>query len=1517
MVEKISPCTPIQEGMILRSLESANELYFMAFYYELLPEVNTAKLRSAWERAFNSVPVLRVKLMSTQNGHVQVLLRDRQFRWNEVKVTEDENIKLECDSLRERWLAKSSHDVLYPFEIILINSANKRILVIHIFHGLYDAISFSRLMSCVAQEYQIGSPSVPFGSNYFDCLPYGPLLRLSTAKSYWINHLAQTQSYVMPRLVETPAEKDVTVTMDFHRSIAFEARRQELNVTSQALIQACWISVLQEYVGNVVTIGLVISGRSLDIPNAAEIIGPLFNIIPFSVEISSDDTYRALAKKCHEINTASMKYHHTPLRDIVKWTRDKRRTPLFDTLLSYQSYNHNEFPQDRLWKEIGQTAQSDFPLALEVQQNSNTSMRLILAARKDISDEGKSLEILSNFRDAMDQALEQPDSPASNRIAPSKSLKAPVSMTSRASTENPLETVEDPQLLARMDIVKAEIAKLASVAVDDLKQNSSIFEFGLDSIDVMKLSSRLKAHGFSLLMTSIMKYPIVQEIASRLKADNPAKKKTGSNKEYLKKIKTLHDSLKQSNVDIDDVYRILPATPLQESLLAQTINSNYSRYFTHDILRIQSDVNVERLKNAWLTVYKKSPILQTSFVEIDNPSVEESFAQIIRKEASFIWEETTVPDISHIDLLLDQIKNNVVKGGLSSALFALTIMNSGDQKFLIVSLSHALYDGWSISLLHNDVFCAYYGKYVGRPSYETVVQRICEESSDRSLTFWSSYLSRAKRSLIWPELSLNVKDEITRASRYELVSSISTARLQAFCKENRVTIQAVSQTCFALVLASYVHSLEVCFGITISGRDNEEDLEILFPTMNTIVFHSILFGTRLEMIHYTQDNMSSIRPHQQFPLRKALATRKTNYNKLFDTLFIYQKQQRTQSSSEQLYESISGVADAEFPLCVEMEMVDSQIAWRAACSSSLADERFEEKYLHDLDLVLANIITGRTEPTFVEDHAKISICGLEPYSVEKANTGDSKDIGSPVSFAGSDSSWTELELTLRAALSIVSGTAARLIDKNMSIFHLGIDSISVLKVVAFLRNKGINITVSQILKAQSICAMTAVIEQNKPENEEAHDYWAEVESEMHKSLDCDILLEMIGLSSSNVHCVMPATPMQVYMLAMWEKSEGALFYPTFKFRVQNSVDYLGICNAWQSLVSKVPMLRTVFMFTQNARYPVVQAVVKDFVKSKLHNAEYNEQSGLSKLIQPYLRLEIAFEDVSWLLKIHIHHALYDAFSLQKIKDKFTQLLRAELIPSEPVEPFLNYVALCNASRKAEKRRIFWTDYLLEAKPLQLHLTDGAETHRTEIFRASLIPDVVSIEDITKSNGLTVGAIFLATYARLYARFASLNRAQHQSDRTEDVILGVYLANRGLPIEGLSDKTVPVLNLVPLRVRKPYSSAILTSARKIQQDLQEIGNGNNALVALWEIKQWTGIVLDSFVNILGNLDSRDCEEQVVRPDESNSTAQLEDIEYENGVGEASSSPLEPFEPSIGMLSGSVRDAYKVRQRVRRH
>ena len=119
--------------------------------------------------------------------------------------------------------------------------------------------------------------------------------------------------------------------------------------------------------------------------------------------------------------------------------------------------------------------------------------------------------------------------------------------------------------------------------------------------------------------------------------------------------------------------------------------------------------------------------------------------------------------------------------------------------------------------------------------------------------------------------------------------------------------------------------------------------------------------------------------------------------------------------------------------------------------------------------------------------------------------------------------------------------------------------------------------------------------------------------------------------------------------------------------------------------------------------------------------------------------------------------------------------------------------------------------------------------------------------ISRAENISFQALFLASYATVYAKL--LSRLGVGITQSSDVIFGIYLANRSHPLPGLPTLAAPTVNLVPLRIRKALGAPILEIAKNIQQDLHLIGSVENSRVGLWEICDWTGVLIDCFVNFL--------------------------------------------------------------------
>ena len=74
-IERIAPCTPLQEGIIYHYLSSSTPLYCSSFTFELDPSVNIENLRSAWDQAQRDVQMLRARLLPSPDGYAQVIMK--------------------------------------------------------------------------------------------------------------------------------------------------------------------------------------------------------------------------------------------------------------------------------------------------------------------------------------------------------------------------------------------------------------------------------------------------------------------------------------------------------------------------------------------------------------------------------------------------------------------------------------------------------------------------------------------------------------------------------------------------------------------------------------------------------------------------------------------------------------------------------------------------------------------------------------------------------------------------------------------------------------------------------------------------------------------------------------------------------------------------------------------------------------------------------------------------------------------------------------------------------------------------------------------------------------------------------------------------------------------------------------------------------------------------------------------------------------------------------------------------
>lgn len=461
-------------------------------------------------------------------------------------------------------------------------------------------------------------------------------------------------------------------------------------------------------------------------------------------------------------------------------------------------------------------------------------------------------------------------------------------------------------------------------------------------------------------------------------------------------------------------------------------------------------------------------------------------------------------------------------------------------------------------------------------------------------------------------------------------------------------------------------------------------------------------------------------------------------------------------------------------------------------------------------------------------------------------------------------SWSVTERTFRRVFSNVAMIPEDEIERTDTIFQLGLDSISAILLSNDLRKEGIFLSVAEILKQGTIERMAATTSSLDKESQRPVTSTINTTAIIQDALSgIDIAATLSGVSTE-LEAALPLTAGQLYMISCWKNSNYALFMPTFTFKsARLEKDKIQI--AWSALVEQEPILRTAFIATKNTAKPFIQATYKkalpqfEWYETSCSSPAFlrfviaQEQQRAVNLSVPPVRLCSVSTPTDTVLFLSIHHALYDGVSLPLLLSKLQTLLSG----ANPEHPkptgsiWADFIAY-TYSQSSTKQQEFWQSHLQSASstPTPLNHPNLPATQRTSHFQPAALTDVSSLNLTCRKAGVSLQALFLACFARVYAH--QLNAYRSPVNTVSDVVFGVYLANRQLPVAGVDSMAAPTLNIVPLCVRgagREMALPLLELAQAVQQTLVEISSPQNSVVDLVKIVEWTGVSVDCFVNFL--------------------------------------------------------------------
>ncbi|OGM49538.1 hypothetical protein ABOM_001685 [Aspergillus bombycis] len=479
--------------------------------------------------------------------------------------------------------------------------------------------------------------------------------------------------------------------------------------------------------------------------------------------------------------------------------------------------------------------------------------------------------------------------------------------------------------------------------------NDDFFHLGGDSISAIQLIGRARQEGLQLQVSDVLAHPVLSDLA-KLTEQNAMPQfcgaskvqtfgllPTGTNLESL-----FEEASRQCGITCDDIEDVYPCTPLQEGMMAMTATQG-GLYSCQTAFSIPLHVDISRLKAAWNRTAETNPILRTRIVHTTGGKT----LQVVVKPSD-LWEH-------------DGFQGSDMSGhlfGLGKRLIRLALTEGTTSYSLSLRMHHAIYDGWSLPLLLEQVATAYSGGLLQCRPFTPFIEYVIGSDLQSQRDFWAEHL-RDTPSVPFPPVLPS-----SRASKSPQVIAEQTLGLQAEPCQG-ITLATCIRLAWALTVSSYTGSHDVVMGLTSSGRSAPVDNIDLCtgPTITTMPFKVKLCPQKCvrDVLSNIQRLFAGWTAHEHFGMPK-LRGLSAEYSAAcnFQNLLVIQPSTLRETKVPDVLGTLSeGSFDVErngYPLVMECFLGTASVTFKATFAPGAVHSRQMSKILSHFSHALSQIL---------------------------------------------------------------------------------------------------------------------------------------------------------------------------------------------------------------------------------------------------------------------------------------------------------------------------------------------------------------------------------------------------------------------------------------------------------------------------------------------------------------------------------------------------------------------------------
>ncbi|MET7848700.1 amino acid adenylation domain-containing protein [Streptomyces avermitilis] len=439
------------------------------------------------------------------------------------------------------------------------------------------------------------------------------------------------------------------------------------------------------------------------------------------------------------------------------------------------------------------------------------------------------------------------------------------------------------------------------------------------------------------------------------------------------------DELEAEPAGLVDVW---PLTPLQEGMVYHSLEADGGPdiYHIQLALDLEGTLDTTALRAAGDALLERHPNLRVAFR--NRPSGQT--VQYVPRSVRLTWEEADLAGLGETERqaraeeLTRRARTQRFSLDRPPLMRFLLIRYGGDRYRLVMTMHHALLDGWSMPLLLQELIALYDnsgdGALLPDPvPFQDYLRWLSEWDREAAERAWSAALEGVDEPTLLagnrPRTRAALPERTVRDLSPELVAALSAQAAQA-----GVTLNTVMQLAWGLLLGRRLGSGDVLFGSAVSGRPPQltgADRMIGF-LINTVPVRVRIdpFESWTQALTRTQAERVSLTDHQYLSL--ARIQQLTGLRALFDTVLVFENYplppDGARDSKGLRTTAVQGQDASHYPLLLAVSAREGKIRLRLDHRPDLLGERTADEVLAEFTTILESVAAdpsravGRTRP---------------------------------------------------------------------------------------------------------------------------------------------------------------------------------------------------------------------------------------------------------------------------------------------------------------------------------------------------------------------------------------------------------------------------------------------------------------------------------------------------------------------------------------------------------------------------